>query len=384
MVDVKSLKVLITDPDKNDAAALKQELETDTKLVFSISIAGSLSEAKNFLHTDMYDIIISCLDLPDIKGFKTLIAFQKAASGVPFIALLKPDEHDLGAELLDMGAQDFIIKGTSELTLQQRSLFHAIERRASFQKLRALDDIKTKFTSMMTHELRTPLVSIKGFVSLLLHEAPGKINSEQREYLEIILKNTERQLRMITEMLDSARMEAGVFSIEKKQGGLVKLINRTVNEIRSMATEKHITLSIQTDEPEISVNMDDFRISQVILNLVNNSIKFAPENTKITLRARVLAFEEIKIPHAAEVQGLARGKYAVIPIIDEGEGIENDDLSNVFARFAQVSKSKENREKGTGLGLSISKSIVEAHGGIIWAESGGKDKGTTFTFILPV
>lgn len=384
MMDAKSLNVLIADPDKNDALALQRELETDDKLVFKISVVSSMSEARNFMNTETFDIIIACLDLADTKGFDTIAAFHKSAPGIPFLALLKPEEQELIQECISLGAQDCIIKGTSELTLPQRSLFHAIERRNSFQKLRALDDIKTQFTSMMTHELRTPLVSIKGFVTLLLHEVPGKINTAQKEYLGIILKNTERQLRMITEMLDNAKIEAGAFSVEKKKSFLIELLNRTVIECASLANEKEIRLSVESGADEIPVEMDDYRISQVILNLLNNSIKFAPKGSRILLRVSVAAAEKLRIPEAFRTKQPAPGTYALVSITDEGEGISREDLGRLFSAFSQVSKSKENREKGTGLGLSISKSIVEAHGGLIWVESEGKGKGTVFTFILPV
>ena len=253
----------------------------------------------------------------------------------------------------------------------------------SYEKLKELDVMKSSFTSMVSHELRTPITSIQGFLAFLLAGVAGKITPQQKEYLEIIKNNSDRLLRLINDLLDTAKMESGTFTISKKYVDINALVSACTKDLRSLLIKKSMEISINGMDEKIYIKADEYRLSQSLINLLNNAIKFSPSNSTITITLKeVQDAPELMPAHAFRGQ-LGEGPYVFISVSDQGAGIDPDKLRKVFERYYQAENINTRTAQGTGLGLNIVKNIIELHGGAVWAESGGRGAGATFVMLLP-
>ncbi|MBN2754967.1 MAG: response regulator [Candidatus Goldbacteria bacterium] len=270
-----------------------------------------------------------------------------------------------------------MLKNMTEIKISEKIM------RTSYEKLKELDMLKSTFIAMISHELRTPLTSIKGFVAFLLKGVGGKVEDQQREYLEIIRNNSNRLLSLINELLDFSKIESGTFSVDKKDTDIKNVVESTVKDISSVAQQKKIQVIVNPDGVVPVLPVDPMRLSQVLINIINNSIKFSPEETKIIIDMEKIAGRQLHAPDYADASFDEGEEYLRIAIKDGGPGITKENLDKVFERFYQV-KNIKNRGYGIGLGLAISKNIVEAHRGAIWAESDGPGKGAVFNIILPI
>ncbi|MBD3206686.1 PAS domain S-box protein [Candidatus Bathyarchaeota archaeon] len=248
-----------------------------------------------------------------------------------------------------------------ERLIEQRTM----ELRQAYDDLQELDRMKDQFISTATHELRTPLVSIKGYVDYIQSGSAGEINERVRELLEIVQRNTWRLEKLTDDLLDQQRIESGRLEIKRTKIMYDVLLSEVLEEIEPMMNEKEQTLGVMAPTKLPEVLADKTRIGQVLLNLLNNAIKFSPKGSNIFLK---IEEKEDKIKSS---------------VIDEGIGLSSEDIDKLFKPFPTIDRPTV-AGKSTGLGLSICKGIVELHGGRIWAESEGRGKGSTFTYTLPL
>ncbi len=251
---------------------------------------------------------------------------------------------------------------TEKRRLEQKVREYHETIRKSCEDLIETDRIKTEFISNITHELLTPLTSIRGFTELLYDETTGKINDEQKKSLQIILRNSDRLIHLIKDLLDASNLGKNKLGMRFGQVSIEDIISKCMQDMQPQAKYKDITITQDVKQlPRIWG--DEGRLIQVITNLLANAIKFTPQKGTITVTAKEKQ-NEVKIS-----------------IADTGIGIPHDQLSRIFERFYQIDGSNSRKYGGAGLGLSICKSIVESHYGSIWAES--DENGSTFHVVLP-
>lgn len=241
---------------------------------------------------------------------------------------------------------------------------HLLNEARKVAALRELDRMKTELLGTVSHELRTPLGSIKGYATTLLTHGSRLRKDEQREFLEIIDSEADRLRDLIENLLDLSRLEAGVLRIDRQPVRLGRSAREVVRKVQLTATTHEMCIDWPEDDP--IVDADDKRIYQVMQNLVTNAVKYSPDGGRITLSGR------------------SSGRELIISVADEGLGIPTAEIDKIFDRFHRVQTEVSRGIGGTGLGLAICKGLVEAHGGRIWAESGGDGKGSTFRFTLPL
>jgi signal transduction histidine kinase/ActR/RegA family two-component response regulator len=235
---------------------------------------------------------------------------------------------------------------------------------ASRRDAEAANRAKDIFLATLSHEMRTPLNTIVGWLSLLRHQQAEARHFE--EGLKVIERNTTAQLQLIDDLLDVSRIVSGKLRVDIHPCELTDVINTGVNMMRPAAEGRGITLNVQLDPSASGAWCDSVRIQQVVWNLVSNAVKFTPKGGRVDVT-------------------LSREKSSLqIQVRDNGQGISAELLPYVFDRFRQADSSTRRRFAGLGLGLSIAKYIVEAHGGTIEAHSPGEGKGSTFTFRLPI
>ncbi|MCS7009992.1 MAG: ATP-binding protein [Anaerolineales bacterium] len=252
------------------------------------------------------------------------------------------------------------------LHLETVRLTEELQKRAL--ELQELDRLKSAFLANMSHELRTPLNSILGFADVILEGIDGPLTPEMENDLRLIQKNGQHLLALINDVLDMAKIEAGRMNLYFDQFNLYDLIQNVLNITTPMANSKGLALMLEPDtERDVVLVADETRIKQVLLNVVNNAIKF-------TERGYVSV-------HAARVPE----EKVLITVTDTGIGIPEDQLEKIFQEFSQVDTSTTRKVGGTGLGLPISRRLVELHGGRMWAESAGiPGQGSVFYIELPL
>ncbi len=253
--------------------------------------------------------------------------------------------------------QDVLVMFASQASI-------ALTNSILYERTKELDRMKSEFVAVVSHEVRTPLTSIKGSLELLGDERFHVLPPPQRELLGICQANTERLISLINDILDFSKLESSKLSLNFEQVEVGKMVPEAVDHIRNLAGMKGIGIDVHIEASAGAIDADPMRITQVITNLLGNAIKFSPEKGTIEVWARGTE-EEV-----------------TISVKDHGKGISQRDMSRLFQRFAQLDSSTTRKAGGTGLGLVISKGIVEQHGGRIWVES-ALGKGSMFCFSLP-
>jgi signal transduction histidine kinase len=246
--------------------------------------------------------------------------------------------------------------------------------RVQYEKLKEADKMKDEFINIAAHELRTPIQPILGMTGLL--HSKIKDNAEQRELLDVTIRNAKRLKRLTDEILDVTKIESHSLKLKKEGFNLNDVIVNCINDVIMNKYPNNVEkrTRISHEPKDIFLEADKERISQVISNLLSNALKFTREGS-ISILSNVSGNGSNNNNNDNDNDD---GKMAIISVKDNGQGIALDILPSIFSKF--VSKSFE----GTGLGLYISKSIVESHGGKIWAENNSGGKGATFTFTLPL
>ncbi len=235
---------------------------------------------------------------------------------------------------------------------------------ASNTRLQELDRLKSDFVSDVSHELRAPLTSISGYVDHLLDGMAGELSPVQKDCLDRVRGSTERMIRLINDLLDLARIEAGRVDLHLTRQPLGKVAGEVIDLLQPFAADKGVDLGVETPQGDVFVRADSDKLHQILVNLVHNAIKFTPPGGRVCV---VVA---------------SRGDGTVMTTVrDTGEGIRPEELPLVFEKFAQVGDS-ETQKKGSGLGLTITQKLVALHGGTIWVES-LPGKGAEFSFTLP-
>ena len=267
------------------------------------------------------------------------------------------DEFEkLGASFNDMAFK--LLKGRE--LLEERIAQATFELSEANQELKTLDQLKSDFLANMSHELRSPLTVIRGGIDYLNRTIKLEDN---RNYLEIIDKNLKRLIRLVSDLFDFTKIEAKKIDWLFENENLTVLIEEVVEILNPLALDKHI--SITFDNPgDIIIKFDLERIEQVLVNLVENAIKFSNPKTDIQIRLNEDP-EEV-----------------TVSIKDHGIGIPKKNIETIFDKFSTVPSGRDGKTEGTGLGLAICKAIIEAHGGKIWAES-TRGVSSTFYFTLP-
>lgn len=225
--------------------------------------------------------------------------------------------------------------------------------------------LKTEFISTVSHELRTPITCIRESISQVMDGIKGEINPDQKEFLGIATEEIDRLTRIINDLLDVSKIEAGKITLHKTENDIVPVIRSVTKNLEIKARERQIFLDVHFGRPAFTLFFDSDRIKQVISNLIDNAIKFSPDQGKV------------------EIFLIDKGRDIEIMVQDYGQGIAEENFNKIFDRFEQISRAAGPGYRGTGLGLPISKSLIELHGGTIRVQSEW-GKGSKFILTLPV
>lgn len=380
--------VLIVDDDTALLEALPQALNLRIEGV-EVHISDTALEALKLIREHDYDAIVSDIKMPGMDGLALLEKIKELRPGVPTLLITGHGEHDLAVRALRGGAYDFIQKPIDRdylvAALQRAIQAHQLRSRVFEQQLalalhaKSLERIvqkrthelveanatKDKLLKIVSHELKTPLTSLKGMTQLLLRQSK-KIDSA--EVVSMGLEDMERSLRrievLVNDLLDTSLIETNMFVLHRRRCDLVELCRQLIDEYTA-GTGPALTFEIPGEPVEVEVDAD--RISQVIINLLTNARKYSSKGSPITVTLQQVGYE------------------AIVSIRDMGIGIPADMHDNIFEQFFRVPgvEVQTGSQTGLGLGLYISRKIVERHGGHIDVES-ELENGSTFSVVLPM
>lgn len=250
----------------------------------------------------------------------------------------------------------------------------AIANALLIDQVNEANNAKSEFVSMVSHELKTPMTSMRGYTDLLLSGMTGEISEQQRSFLEIISINIRRMGQQIQDLTDISRIETGKLHVNISSISIIEVVNETLQIIQGLADEKDIRLHLKMPESLPMVLADKDRLAQVLTNLLSNACKYSPPDSDVEL-----CFEPKIMPNGSDETVMP---MVICSVRDHGYGISEEDVQKLFTQFFRSEDPNIRQAKGTGLGLSITKGIIELHQGEIWVES-TVGEGTTFAFSVP-
>lgn len=336
---------------------------------YTVTVAASGYEALELLEehesqeheAQPFDLILLDIMMPGMNGLDMLLEVRKKHSmlNLPIIMVTADDLEESIIEALQRGANDYLVK---PLNLQV-----AVARVRTQLTLKELDDLKDEFVRFASHDLKKPIIVAMDIVESLQQDCmPDKpVKQDTPEILQLLYKTCENMQNVIDGFLNTESLGNSGAALKRQHAPLNNIVNKSIQNNAEYAKKKGIVLrqELAKDLPEIE--LDEFRITQVMDNLIGNAMKFSPKDTVTTVRTR------------------SDGEYIYAEVCDEGPGLTEDDMRKLFQRHARLSNRPTGGESSTGVGLSLSKQLIEQHHGVIGARN-NPARGATFWIRLPV
>ncbi|HJR77178.1 MAG TPA: ATP-binding protein [Nitrospiraceae bacterium] len=375
--------ILIADDNADMRAYLVRLLADEYRVISAYDGADALEKTRRAAPS----LVVTDIMMPVMSGHDLLKAIRcdDALRTIPVILLTARAGTEARVESLEAGADDYVSKPFNEEELHARiknqlrihrqeqeleakatqlqELYSQLE--GTNAELRKLSLRKSELVSIVSHDLRTPLAAIDGFVENLMDEIAGPLTDKQRRYLDRIKNNIGRLVRMINDLLDLSKIEAGTLRLELKPFAIAELVETVAENLRGLAKKKGISLPGISVEKSLLIRGDPDRLTQVLTNLIQNACKFTP------------AGGEVRLEVMTDEPG-----FASVCVADTGCGIPLAEAARVFEKFYRGTAS-HGEARGAGLGLAIAKHLVELHQGRIWVDS-TPGQGSRFCFTIPL
>jgi signal transduction histidine kinase len=363
--------VLLVEDNPGDADLVRLRL-VESKSDVHVNCVPRLSDALACLEAETPSLVLLDLNLPDSHGAETFRRIMRKAPNVPVVILSGQDDEALAIKAVHQGVQDYLVKGDITSKQLERALRYAVERQGLLHALDATRkqqlEFKNQFLSHVSHELRTPLTCIHQYVTLLLDGLAGPIAPDQTDHLRTILKSVNQLHAMIRDLLEATRADSGKLRVEPRCIDIGELVQQAVAMMLPTAVEKQVALEAVIDQIIPLVYADPDRALEVLINLIDNGIKFTPPQGSVAVKASTVETDPTAV---------------YLSVIDSGRGIPQEALPLVFERLYQDPDAVDGNRTGLGLGLYIAKEIVTLHNGRMWVAS-QPGSGSTFSFTLPL
>jgi phosphoserine phosphatase RsbU/P len=370
-VSEQATHVLLIEDNPGDADLVRLRL-VEGKTPVEVNCVQRLADGLDALSKHSPSVILLDLNLPDSHGSETFRKVLEKAPHVPIVILSGQEDEALALKAVHQGVQDYLVKGDITGKNLERAMRYAVERQALLRSLemnrKQQLEFKNQFLSHVSHELRTPLTCIHQYVSLLYDGLVGQVTSDQHGHLNTILKSVNQLHAMIRDLLEATRAEAGKIRIEQRCVPLGDLLQQAVVMMQASAQQKGVGLEVGLDRRIPLVYADPDRVLEVLLNLIDNAIKFTPSGGAVVVKACLADSDP---------------DFVYISVTDTGCGISPEAIPLVFERLYQNPDRIDGNRNGLGLGLYIAEELVSLHGGRIWVTSQIGD-GSTFSFTLPL
>jgi len=382
-----TVKILIIDNNHNCCVAkILEQAENKNSCIsprFQLLKIANLSEAIAVFATEKINLILVVLSAHDPQQLEIISQLRTIAPEIPSVVISDSDDEELALKAVSMGAEDYIFKGFVTPEMLRRRLLCAIVRYesqitgtqqnlsdGSARKLNdkwaakeAANHVKNEFLATMSHELRTPITAIMGLSEVLLQQMFGSLNPKQEEFLKSIYSTSEQLRDLVNNILELSQIEAGNEQLIISKLQVLELCSYVLSTVADSAYDKHLQLNCEIDPAAEICIADVQRLQQMLLNLLNNAIKFTPRG-QVSLKVK-----KVK-------QGIT------FTVEDTGIGIAQQDLQYLFQPFQQLDSQLNRQYEGTGLGLALTRKLAQLHGGDVTVES-IRGEGSKFTIFLP-
>jgi signal transduction histidine kinase len=370
-MDHQTTQILLIEDNPGDADLVRLRL-VEGKSPVNVNCVSRLSEGLASLSERTPAVVLLDLNLPDSHGADTFRRVIEHAPNVPVVVLSGQDDEALAIKAVHHEVQDYLLKSDISSKQLERAIRYAVGRQGLLRALEIAQkqqlEFKNQFLSHVSHELRTPLTCIHQYVTLILDGLAGPVAPEQSDHLKTVLRSVNQLHAMIRDLLEATRAESGKMQIEPRCISLRELVKQAVTMLRPTADGKKIGLEIGLDQRLPLLLADPSRVLEVLINLLDNAIKFTSPDGSVLVKACMVE---------------ADPDYVYVSVSDSGRGIDPEAKALIFERLYQDPHAVDNNRSGLGLGLFICREIVRLHQGRIWVAS-EPGQGSTFTFTLPI
>ncbi|MFK7818072.1 MAG: ATP-binding protein [Planctomycetaceae bacterium] len=384
----QSTRVLLVEDDDVFAMVVERCFK-ESPYNYKLTRAVTVDQGRDELQSGTFDVVMTDLTLPDARRLESVYALRNDAPDLPLVVLTLINSMELAAEAVQAGAQDFIVKDWVTHEVLDRSIQMAIERHKLVAEnvmlinalksrqlqlaqknaqLRQLVDTAHRFADNVSHEFRTPLTVIREYASLVGDGLLGEVNPDQTEFMNVVTDRVDDLSRMVDDMLDSSKLQAGIMGMHRVPGTVSQIVESVMPSVSLKARLSHVELTYDSGLDCPIVFCDPEKAGRVLINLIANAIKFAKtENGSVHVGVR-------PTPESNEVE---------ISVSDNGPGIAHEDCIHMFDRFRQLGTATQSSTKGFGLGLNIARELVDLNYGALTVDS-VPGEGATFRFTLPI
>jgi signal transduction histidine kinase len=364
---LKNVRVLLVDDDEDDHLIIKKTFAQIANSPFILEWTPSYAEAKKLITKEKHDVYLIDYRLGEHTGLD-LLRFAKPEKRLqPFILLTGANDQKIEWSSMMLAASDYLVKGSFDSHLLSRTIFYAIQQKRfeakRLEQLVELNRSKDEFISIASHQLRTPATAVKQYIGLVKDGFTGTVTPDQKRLLDKAYESNERQLRIVTDLLKVAQLDAGKVVLRWGDVEINALLSDVIRSQKAVFNSRSQTVDIDLLPREQTIKADLDRLRMVFENLIDNASKYSEENTTIVIRAKDM------------------GDSIAVRISDHGVGIARESQSHLFEKFSRIDNSLSAKVGGTGLGLYWAKKIIDLHGGSLTYKP-NKPKGATFTVEL--
>lgn len=362
------VRVLVVDDDEEDFFLLKKTFAKIPKSPFKLDWTSSFDDALRLINEKKHDVFLIDYQLGGRTGLELLKLAEAEHRSEPFILLTGTDDREVEWRSMRLAAADYLIKGTMNSEVLSRALYYALQRKQiEKQRLQHYMDLnrsKDEFISIASHQLRTPATAVKQYLGMVLEGFVGELEPKQRTMLDKAYENNERQLRIVSDLLKVAQVDAGQVMLRKESVNLNALLEDIIHDLSGIFRQRHQTVAFHpaVADPDVVIDLGSMRM--VFENLIDNASKYSEEGKQVAV-----SIEEDT-------------KTLAVRVSDEGVGIRDEDRTRLFEKFSRFDNPLSTKVGGTGLGLYWANKIITLHGGALTYEP-NSPRGSSFVVGIP-
>jgi two-component system sensor histidine kinase/response regulator len=362
-------RVLLIDDDEDDYLIVRRLIDKIPNSPFVITWQSSYQKAEQLIKKGGFDLYLVDYLLGEHSGLKLLESAKPHERPEPFIILTGAGDDHIEQTAMRLGASDYIVKGTFTTEILSRSMRYALQRKTAeeqrVQNLIALSKAKDEFISLASHQLRTPATGVKQYIGMALDGYAGVLTEPQQKMLQKAYESNERQLQIVSDLLNVARVDAGRVTLRPTEVDLVALVDDVLKEQQGKFEARQQTVAFTHQKPRMTTQVDKDTFRMVLENLIDNASKYTEADKHLAVKL-YYGFETI-----------------VIDVVDQGVGISSEGVDRLFQKFVRLDNPLSTIVGGSGLGLYWVKQIIDLHEGAIKVMS-KPGKGSTFRVRIPL
>ncbi len=362
------ITILLVDYDESDYIATNRLLKRVAEPRCRLEWCSSFEKARELIAQHSHDLYLIDYRLGEHTGLDLLKIVEPTKRPEPFILLTDTSDRGIERQAIKLGASDYLVRGAFDSELLSSSINYSLGIKQAeaqrFEHLIELNQAKDEFISVASHQLRTPATGVKQYIGMLLEGMFGELTKTQQQILSKAYDSNERQLKIVSDLLKVARVDAGKVILKETETDINQLLAEVVGEESEITRERGQTVELTPASVPATAWADGDTIRMVFENLIDNASKYSDRDTTIKVAVRV------------------RKKSVTVRIVDQGVGIEEEDMNKLFEKFSRIHNPLSTQAGGSGLGLYWAKKVVDLHNGTIEVES-HPGKGTTFIVHLP-